>query len=103
MPGEPYVSNLPEHLLDQIADAIAARVVDRLRAGEFAGLIDQSGSPLGPRRHCALARRLISAGDRRACRIGRRWLIERSAIEQELGAPAPDNNELLHELGLEES
>jgi hypothetical protein len=42
--------------------------------------IDQSTSPLGPRRHCALARRLIAAGDKRAARAGRRWLLRAEAL-----------------------
>ena len=94
---------LSQELLDQIADAIAQRVVDKLRAGDFGTMLDQTASPLGPRRHAKLARELIAHGDSRACRVGRRWLVERAAIEENLTkAPAPDN-EVLVSLGLEKS
>lgn len=93
---------IPSELLDAIADAIAERVVDKLRSGDF-GMLDQTASPLGSRRHCALARRLVNAGDGRAAKVGRRWLVAREAIEKELGASretSPDE-QLRTELGLE--
>lgn len=68
--------------LDVLADAIAARVVDRLRAGELPGMVDQAQSGLGRRRHIAFARRLIAAGDARAVQLGRRFLLDTSAVTE---------------------
>lgn len=102
MPGVSFVQ-IPSELLDAIADAIAQRVVDKLRSGEF-GLVDQTASPLGSRRHCALARRLVNAGDPRAAKVGRRWLISREAISEALGSTSNEmspDNELISKLGLE--
>jgi hypothetical protein len=42
--------------------------------------LDQHSSPLGPRRHIALARNLIAQGDTRAMKVGRRWLVQPSAL-----------------------
>jgi hypothetical protein len=43
---------------------------------------DQHSSPLGPRRHITLARKLIAEGDTRAMRAGRRWLVQPSALNE---------------------
>ena len=67
--------------LDAIADAIADRVVERLGGG---GQVDQHQSPLGPRRHCTAVRRLVAAGEPGAAIVGRRYLLTREALAQEL-------------------
>lgn len=98
---------LVQPLIDLLAEPIARRVVDLLRAGESREHYDQHDSPLGPRRHCAL----IRAGKIPGTRIGRRWLALRSDIDRYLGgsaaptlpSPAPDGDpdeQLAAELGL---
>ena len=56
-----------------------------------------------PRRLCDVARHLVNAGDPRACRVSRRWLSSKDALTEALGtgAPEPEDNPLLTELGLE--
>lgn len=73
-----------DRLLDALADRVADRVVDKLRGGEREGWIDQHASPLGARRHCALARKLLAEGN--AVKVGRRWLVRRERLDLELGA-----------------
>lgn len=68
--------------LDVLADAIAERVVERLRTGDAPGMVDQVASGLGRRRHISFARRLIAAGDRRAVQLGRRYLLTVDAIDE---------------------
>lgn len=77
--------------LDALAEALAPRVAALLSAPAPA-LVDQRQSPLGPRRHAALCRRLMAAGDARASKVGRRWLVTQDAIAEELarlGRAAP--------------
>jgi hypothetical protein len=100
--------NLDAALLDALCDRIAERVVDRLRAVDQPGWIDQASSPLGARRHCALARKLIAEGKGAASHVGRRWLIRKERLDREMGAPearadSPDDEReaaLARELGL---
>jgi hypothetical protein len=72
-----------DSLIDEIADRVAARVAERLRAGE-PGMIDQSASPLGRRRHCAAVRRLVARGEPGAAIVGRRHLLSREALADAL-------------------
>jgi hypothetical protein len=71
-------------LVDEIAQRVAAIVVTRLREGE-PGMIDQSASPLGARRHCAAAKRRMARGEPGAAKVGRRYLLSREALREELG------------------
>lgn len=71
-------------LAKALAPAIAAEVVAQLRAGETPGMVDQSSSPLGRRRHIAVVRKLVAAGEPGAAIVGRRYLLARDAIEAEL-------------------
>jgi hypothetical protein len=73
-----------EAFLDEIADRLAARVVSRLREGE-PGMVDQSASPLGGRRHCAAAKRRMARGEPGAAKVGRRYLLSPEALSEELG------------------
>lgn len=66
-----------------LAPAIADLVVARLGAGSV-DLIDQFGSPLGQRRHCAAVTRLLNAGQAGAARVGRRALLTPAALQAEL-------------------
>lgn len=65
-----------------LARLVAREVVAELRAGDVPGMVDQSRSGLGRRRHIAYARRLLAAGDTRAVQLGRRYLLARDAIEE---------------------
>ncbi len=64
-------------LLEALAEAIAARVVDKLRAGDLAGYVDQSASPLGRRRHI----NAIRSGALPGLRVGRRYLARQADVE----------------------
>lgn len=72
--------------LDVLADALADRIAQRLLTGQHDGWIDQSASPLGPRRHRAAVKRRIQAGEPGAAKVGRRHLLSKDALEAELGA-----------------
>lgn len=83
--------NSLETLLDELAERVAARVAERLRAGSPEA-IDQSRSPLGRRRHCHAVRRRLAAGLPGASVIGRRHLLAPEALSEELartGGAAP--------------
>lgn len=106
-PPLPDGAALVQPLIDLLAEPIARRVVDLLRAGDLADHYDQTTSPLGSRRHCALIRRGVIPGTR----IGRRWLALRSDVDRYLSgtaaptlpSPAPDGDpdeQLAAELGL---
>jgi len=71
--------------VELLADLVAERVVRRLR-DDRNGWIDQSASPLGSRRHCAVVRRRVAAGDSGACKVGRRFLLTQEALAEELTA-----------------
>jgi hypothetical protein len=73
----PDVTAAVEMLARLIAPAIAAAVVDQLRAGETADMLDQRQSPLGSRRHI----RAIRDGAMPGVQIGRRWLARRQDVE----------------------
>jgi hypothetical protein len=93
-------------LLDELADLVAAKVVERQRA-DVSAWVDQRKSVLGARRHIALVRRLLSEGDPRVAVRGRRYLARRDVIDAALTARdrSPDADvgdaELVAELGLE--
>ena len=70
--------------VDALASAVAAKVVDLLRAGTFSDLMDQSQSPLGRRRHISLAR---SRPDR-CMQVGRRYLVPKDLIDSEMATKA---------------
>lgn len=71
-----------EQVLNELAERVAALVVERLQAGA-PGMIAQTGSPLG-RRHCAAVRRRVSRGEPGAAIIGRRHLLSPEAMTEEL-------------------
>lgn len=70
--------------LDVLADAIADRIAQRLLTGQLEDWIDQSNSPLGPRRHRTAVNRRIAKGEGGAARVGRRHLLNREALAAEL-------------------
>ena len=91
-----------------LAPALARAIVAELRDGE--GMVDQTSSPLGARRHRAAVKRRLVAGEGGAAVVGRRHLLSREALTEELervtrrpvkeqGAP-PSAESLAAELGL---
>lgn len=92
--------------LDLLADALAARVAAKLQEGQR-GMLDQTASPLGRRRHINHVRRLHGQGDAGVAIVGRRYLATREVIDAELGRlgrrpaeQADDLSALANELGL---
>ena len=70
-----------------LAPHIAREVVALLRA-ESSGMIDQAASPLGRKRHCSAVRSRVSTGEPGAAIVGRRHLLSKEALDQELAALA---------------
>jgi hypothetical protein len=71
-----------DQLIEELSDRIAARLAERLRAGE-PGWIQQADSPLG-RRHCAVVRGRLARGEGGASIIGRRHLLSPAALGEEI-------------------
>lgn len=71
--------------LDALVAAIADRVVERL-GGEHEGWASQSESPLGSRRHRTAVCRRMAAGLPGAAKVGRKHLLSRDALAEELEA-----------------
>lgn len=97
-------------LIDALAERLAPKVAEILRREQRAPeLVSQTDSPLGPRRHCAAVRRRMGAGEGGASKVGRRYLLTREALAEELHRlgqsepqprPEPDADEqLAQELG----
>ena len=101
-----------EALFDELAERVAAKVSERLRAGSMPGAVAQAESPLGRRRHIAAVRRRVAAGQPGAAVVGRRHLLSTEALAEELSrsgrrpeaSPSPASGsvraELLNELRL---
>jgi hypothetical protein len=70
-------------LADEFAAIIAARVVAHLQQ-DSPGMIDQTNSPLGRRRHCHAVRQRMAEGKPGAAIVGRRHLLSREALNEEL-------------------
>lgn len=77
-----------DELLRTFAAEVARAVVAELRAGDAPGMVDQSASPLGRRRHIAAVRKRVNAGEPGAAIVGRRHLLSREAVEAELATLA---------------
>lgn len=76
--------NALDEILDELAQRVAAVVVERLRGGD-PGMIDQSSSPMGRRRHCTAVKRRVARGEPGAAIVGRRHLLSPEALSEELG------------------
>jgi len=97
-------------VLAPFAEQVATILADRLRAGTDPDWFDQHRSPEGNRRHCAIVRRRIAEGRPGAAIVGRRHLLSREALEEELALahktkkpkldPDADVRDLAGELGL---
>jgi hypothetical protein len=71
-------------VLEELQERVK-RLEEAVGSAPMAGFIDQKKSPLGPKRHCAVTRRLWAAGDPRAMiGSGRRFLLTMDAIKEEL-------------------
>lgn len=99
----------PSDLIDAMVEHHARRtadlVVEYLRAVEFPGYIDQSTSPLGPRKHI----NAIRSGKLRGVRVRRRYLARREDVdayiaenpqEERRSVDRDDADALAQELGL---
>lgn len=94
----------PEDLETIVARAVRRALTDTAEAG----MVTQSGSPLGSRRHCNAVKRRIAAGLPGAAKVGRRYLLSQDALAEELSrtsaatAHRPENPgaKLRSELGL---
>jgi hypothetical protein len=75
-----------EAVVRVLAIQIARAVVAELRSGDAPGMIDQSASPLGRRRHIAAVRRRVAAGEPGAAIVGRRYLLASVQVDAELAA-----------------
>ena len=62
--------------IEQLADLVADRVVERLREGS-SGVVDQTTSPLGRRRHIAA----IRSGKLIGRQVGRQYLAQRADVD----------------------
>jgi hypothetical protein len=71
-------------LVRALAPELARAVVLELRAGEAPGLVDQTRSPLGPRRHRSAVQRRLGRGEPGASLVGRRHLLTQEALAEEL-------------------
>ena len=65
-----------------LAPFVAREVVRELTGNN--GMLGQVGSPLGPRRHAAAVRRRVAEGKPGAVIAGRRLLLTREALDEEL-------------------
>lgn len=72
-------------ILEEI-QAQLARIEARLAkcASPSTELVDQRQSPLGRRRHCAAVRRLVAEGDGRVAIVGKKHLMTRAVLTEEL-------------------
>ncbi len=70
-----------EGLVAVLVPLLAPALARELATCNAPGMLDQSASPLGRRRHIALARKLIAASSADAAQVGRRYLVRREAIE----------------------
>jgi hypothetical protein len=66
-------------------EAIVARAVRRaLTSAADDGMVNQSGSPLGSRRHCNAVKRRLAVGAAGAAHVGRKYLLTQEALAEEL-------------------
>lgn len=70
-------------ILDGLVDLIAAKVVEKL-GGDGGQWVDQSASPLGPRRHRKAVCERLASGRPGASKVGRKHLLSREALAEEL-------------------
>jgi hypothetical protein len=89
-------------------EIIVARAVRKALNTATDGMISQTDSPLGPRRHADAVKRRIAAGLPGAAKVGRRYLLSPDALQEELSRtstvtahrPEDAGSKLRRELGL---
>jgi hypothetical protein len=77
------MGDLLDQLLDELAERLADRVVQRLRSAA-PGMVAQTGSPLGTRRHCSAVRHRVARCEHGAAIVGRKHLLSPEALNEEL-------------------
>lgn len=99
------IGTLFEQLVDRVADRIADGLFQKLQ-GTGGDYVDQTASPLGPRRHIAA----IRSGKLQGAKIGRQYIaraadvdafVRNSPAECVADEPADEIDELAAELGLQ--
>jgi hypothetical protein len=70
--------------IDERLERIEARLAKCVTEPGEGDPVDQTKSALGPRRHCAAVRRLRAAGDSRAFKVGRKYLMTPELYAEEL-------------------
>lgn len=76
-----------------LIEAVAERTAQRVLASINANTISQATSPLGPRTHRAAVKRRLQNGEGGATIVGRRHLLTREALAEELSGkrrPPPE-------------
>lgn len=74
-----------DDILDDLAERIAARLEARQRRHQQPGWVPQTGSLLGPRRHCAAVKRRLLKEEGGARLDGRTHYLSAEAYQEELG------------------
>jgi hypothetical protein len=82
-PNEP--PDLLDAVLRRFAEILGPEIAKALR-GVSDEWIPQDGSPLGNRRHCTAVRRRVAKGDLGAVVDGKRFLLSRGALQEEMRA-----------------
>ena len=70
--------------LGPLVQALGDYICRRMQQGANDDWVSQHGSLLGNRRHCAIVRRLAEQGDPRAIIDGKRFLLHRDAVTEQL-------------------
>jgi hypothetical protein len=98
------IGSLFEQLVDRVADRVADRLFQKLQ-GTGSDYVDQSTSPLGPRRHIAA----IRSGKLQGAQVGRQYIARASDVDGFIrnsptecipDEPADEVDRLASELGL---
>jgi hypothetical protein len=82
--SEVPMGDLLEELYARSLKGLSENLASALRAPNADSWVSQDGSPLGNRRHCAAVRRRMEAGDIGAAKQGKRFLLTREALANEL-------------------
>ena len=69
-------------VLGPLVQALGDYILRRMERGANDDWVNQHGSPLGPRRHCAIVRKLQEQGDERAVKRGDMYLLRRDAFTE---------------------
>jgi hypothetical protein len=79
--------NTAPAVLEELVRLIARAVVQELRSADAHNdMVDQTRSPLSAKKHCAIVRARVARGAGGAAISGRKYLITRAALQEELDA-----------------